>query len=104
LERLAGLVNQGTVCFFIVQERDIEHAAQLGSAQRHLELDGQVLCLQQLPRLKAHLEALAGIHEKEKVRWITDKCAQVPKEPWQSPSSKSSTSTVLLYDCGTRVR
>jgi 4-amino-4-deoxy-L-arabinose transferase-like glycosyltransferase len=104
MERLAGLVNQGTVRFFIVQERDIEHAAQLGSAQRHLELDGQVPRLQQLPRLKAHLKALADIHEKEKVRWITDNCEQVPKEPWQSSTSKSSTSTVLLYDCGIRVR
>ena len=100
MERLAGLVKQGTVRFFIVQERDIEHAAQLGSAQRHLELDGQVPRLQQLPRLKAHLKALADIHEKEKVRWITDNCEQVPKEPWQSSTSKSSTSTVLLYDCG----
>ena len=32
MERLAGFVNQGTVRFFIVQERDIEHAAQLGGA------------------------------------------------------------------------
>jgi 4-amino-4-deoxy-L-arabinose transferase-like glycosyltransferase len=104
IKRLAGLVNQGTVRFFIVQERDIEHAAQLGSAQRHLELDGQVPRLQQLPRLKAHLKALADIHEKEKVRWITDNCEQVPKEPWLSSTSKSSTSTVLLYNCGIRVR
>jgi uncharacterized membrane protein len=60
--------------------------------------------LEQLPRLKAHLEALADIHEKKKVRWITDNSEQVPKEPWQSSTSKTSTSTVLLYDCGTGAR
>jgi 4-amino-4-deoxy-L-arabinose transferase-like glycosyltransferase len=103
-ERLANLVNQGTVRFFMISERDIEHAAQRGTARRHLELDGQLPRLQQLPRLKAHLKALAHIHEKKKVRWITDNCEQVPKELWQSSTSRSSTSTVLLYDCDSRVR
>jgi transcriptional regulatory protein LevR len=57
--------------------------------------------LQQLPRLKAHLQALQDIHEKKEVRWITDNCEKVPQGLWQSSTSKSSTSTVLLYDCGT---
>src|SRR5215210_325183 len=52
-ERLAGLVSEGSVRFFMIKERDIEHAAQLGTARRHLELGGQVPLLQQLPRLKA---------------------------------------------------
>jgi hypothetical protein len=59
---------------------------------------------QQLLRLKAHLKALADIHEKKQVRWITDNCEPVPEGLWQSSTSKSSTSTVLLYDCGTRSR
>jgi hypothetical protein len=52
----------------------------------------------------AHLKALADIHEKKQVRWITDNCEQVPEGLWQSSTSTSSTSTVLLYDCGTRSR
>jgi 4-amino-4-deoxy-L-arabinose transferase-like glycosyltransferase len=101
IKRLAGLVSEGSVRFFMIKERDIEHAAQLGTARRHLELGGQVPPLQQLPRLKAHLQALQDIHEKKEVRWITDNCEQVPQGLWQSSTSKSSTSTVLLYDCGT---
>jgi hypothetical protein len=58
--------------------------------------------LELLLRLEAHLKALADIHEKKQVRWITDNCEQVPEGLWQSSTSKSSTSTVLLYDCGTR--
>jgi 4-amino-4-deoxy-L-arabinose transferase-like glycosyltransferase len=101
IERLASLVNQGTVRFFMIEERDIERAAQLDIAgRRHLELGGRVPPLQQLPRLKARLKALADIHEKKTVRWITDNCEQVPHELWQPSTSKSSTSTVLLYDCG----
>jgi hypothetical protein len=60
--------------------------------------------LQPLPRLKAHLKALADIHEKKEVRWITDNCEQVPQGLWQSSTSKSSNSTLLLYDCGTEAR
>jgi hypothetical protein len=65
----------------MIEEHDIEHAAQLGTARHHLE---------------THLKALAEIHEKKQVRWITVNCEQVPEGLWQS-----STSTVLLYDCGT---
>src|SRR5215207_9215503 len=101
IKRLAGLVNQGSVRFFIIKERDIEHAAQLGTAPRHLKLGEQVPRLEQLPHLKARLKALEDIHEKKEVRWITDNCERVPRELWQSSTSKSSTSTVLLYDCGT---
>jgi 4-amino-4-deoxy-L-arabinose transferase-like glycosyltransferase len=105
IERLAGLVNQGTVRFFMIEERDIEHAARPDiGGRRHLELGGRVPPLQQLPRLKARLKALADIHQKREVRWITDNCEQVPRGLWQSSTSKSSTSTVLLYDCGARAR
>jgi 4-amino-4-deoxy-L-arabinose transferase-like glycosyltransferase len=105
-ERLAGLVNQGTVRFFMIEKRDIERAAEkLDIAdRRRLELGGQLPRLEQLPRLKARLETLADIHEKREVRWITDNCEQVPHELWQPSTSKSSTSTVLLYDCGTGAR
>ena len=102
IERFADLVHQGHVRFFMIKERDIEHAAQPDTARHHLELGGQVLRLEQLLRLEAHLKALADIHEKKQVRWITDNCEQVPEGLWQSSTSKSSTSTVLLYDCGTR--
>ena len=98
IERLAGLVNQGTVRFFMIEERDIEHAAKLDINRRRLESGGRVR-LEQLPRLKAHLKSLADIHEKKEVRWITDNCEQISQELWQS-----STSTVLLYDCGTGAR
>jgi 4-amino-4-deoxy-L-arabinose transferase-like glycosyltransferase len=101
IKRLAGLVNQGSVRFFIIKERDIKHAAQLGTARRHLKLGEQVPRLEQLPHLKARLKALEDIHEKKEVRWITDTCEQVPQGLWQSSISKSSNSTVLLYDCGT---
>jgi 4-amino-4-deoxy-L-arabinose transferase-like glycosyltransferase len=82
IERFADLVHQGPVRFFMIKERDIEHAAQLGNARRHLELGGQVPRLEQLLRLKAHLAALADIHEKKQVRWITDNCEQVPEGLW----------------------
>jgi 4-amino-4-deoxy-L-arabinose transferase-like glycosyltransferase len=101
IKRLAGLVNQGSVRFFIIKERDIKHVAQLGTAPRHLKLGEQVPRLEQLPHLKARLKALEDIHEKKEVRWITDNCEQVPQGLWQSSTSKASTSTVLLYDCGT---
>jgi 4-amino-4-deoxy-L-arabinose transferase-like glycosyltransferase len=106
IKRLAGLVKQGSVRFFMIKERDIEYAAQMGTAQRHLKLGEQVPRLEQLPHLKARLKALQDIHEKKEVRWITDHCEQVPQGLWQSSTSKSSTSTVrpstvVLYDCGT---
>jgi 4-amino-4-deoxy-L-arabinose transferase-like glycosyltransferase len=101
IKRLAGLVNQGSVRFFMIKERDIEHAAQMGTARLHLKLGGQVPRLEQLPHLKARLKVLEDLHEKKEVRWITDNCERVPQGLWQSSTSKSSTSTVLLYDCGT---
>jgi 4-amino-4-deoxy-L-arabinose transferase-like glycosyltransferase len=104
IERLAGLVKEGSVRFFMIKERDIEHAAQPGTERRHLELDGQVPRLQQLPHLKAHLKTLADIHEKKEVRWITDNCERVKPELWQSSTSTVLSSTVLLYDCGTEAR
>jgi hypothetical protein len=82
----------------MIEERDIEHAAKLDIARRRLESGGRVR-LEQLPRLRAHLKALADIHEKKEVRWITDNCEQISQRLWQS-----STSTVLLYDCGTGAR
>jgi 4-amino-4-deoxy-L-arabinose transferase-like glycosyltransferase len=102
IKRLAGLVNEGSVRYFMIKERDIEHTAQPVTDRSHLELDGQVPRLQQLPRLKAHLQAIADTHEKKEVRWITDNCEQVPRKLWQPSTSKASTSTVLLYACGTR--
>jgi hypothetical protein len=90
------------VRFFIIKERDIEHAAQPDTARHHLELGGQVPRLDQLLRLKTHLKSLADIHERKQVRWITDNCEQVPEGLWQSSTSRSSTSTLLLYNCGTR--
>jgi 4-amino-4-deoxy-L-arabinose transferase-like glycosyltransferase len=104
IERFADLVHQGPVRFFMIKERDIEHATQLDTARHHLDMGGQEPRLEQLLRLKAHLKALADIHEKKQVRWITDNCEQVPEGLWQSSTSKSPTSTVLLYDCGTRSR
>ena len=101
IKRLAGLVNQGSVRFFMIKERDIEHAARLGTAPRRLKLGGEVPRLEQLTHLKARLKALEDIHEKKEVRWITDNCERVPQGLWQSSTSKSSTTTVLLYDCGT---
>jgi 4-amino-4-deoxy-L-arabinose transferase-like glycosyltransferase len=53
IERLAGLINQGSVRFFMIKERDIEHAAHLGTARRHLKLGEQVPRLEQLPHLSA---------------------------------------------------
>jgi len=101
IKRLAGLVNQGSVRFFMIKERDIEHAAKLGTARGQLKLDEQVPRLEQLPHLKARLKALEDIHEMKEVRWITDNCERVPQGLWQSSASISSNSTVLLYDCGT---
>jgi 4-amino-4-deoxy-L-arabinose transferase-like glycosyltransferase len=101
IKRLAGLVNQGSVRFFMIKERDIDHAAKLGTAQDQLKLDEQVPRLEQLTHLKARLKVLEDIHEMKEVRWITDTCERVPQGLWQSSTSKSSTSTVLLYDCGT---
>src|SRR5215212_6381130 len=101
IKRLADLVNLGSVRFFIIKERDIEHAAKLGTARGQLKLDEQVPRLEQLPHLKARLKALEDIHEMKEVRWITDNCERVPQGLWQSSASISSNSTVLLYDCGT---
>jgi hypothetical protein len=101
IKRLAGLVNQGSVRFFVIEKRDIERAAKLDTAGRRLKLGEHQVRLDQLPHLKARLKALEDFHESKEVRWITDDCEQVPQGLWQSSASKSSNSTVLLYDCGT---
>jgi 4-amino-4-deoxy-L-arabinose transferase-like glycosyltransferase len=101
IKRLAGLVNQGSVRFFVIEKRDIEHAAKLESTGRRPKLSEHQVRLKQLPHLKARLKALEDIHEKKEVRWITNNCEQVPRELWQSSTSKSSNPTALLYDCGT---
>jgi hypothetical protein len=84
-ERLAGLVSEGKVRFFVIEERDIEQAKM--DEQEHLGL---------LSRLKAREDA----HKEKSVRWITDNCEQVSQESWQSSTSTLQPSTVLLYDCG----
>ena len=102
IKRLAGLVNRGSVRFFVIQKRDIERAAKLVTAGRRPKVGENQVRLEQLPHLKARLKSLEDFHEKKEVRWITDNCQQVPQELWQSSTSKSPSSTVLLYDCGTR--
>jgi 4-amino-4-deoxy-L-arabinose transferase-like glycosyltransferase len=102
IERLAGLVNKGSVRFFVIEKRDIERAAKLDTAGRRPKLGEHQVRLEQLPHLKARLKAQSDIHEEKEVRWITDNCEQIPQESWQSSISKSSNSTVLLYDCGTQ--
>ena len=104
IKSLAGLVNQGSVRFFVIEKRDIERAATLDTAGRSPKLGEQRVRLGQLPHLKARLKALADTHEKEEVRWITDNCAQVPQGLWRSSTSAPSSSTVLLYDCGSGAR
>jgi hypothetical protein len=89
------------VRFFVIEKRDIERTAMPDTTGRRPKLGEHQVRLEQLPHLKAHLKALEGIHEKKEVRWITDNCGQVPQGLWQSSTSKASTSTVLLYDCGT---
>jgi 4-amino-4-deoxy-L-arabinose transferase-like glycosyltransferase len=104
IKRLAGLVNQGSVRFFVIEKRDIERAAKLDTAGRRPKLGEHQVRLEQLPHLKARLKALEDIHENKEVRWITDDCQQVPQGLWQSSTSKSSNSPALLYDCGTGAR
>jgi 4-amino-4-deoxy-L-arabinose transferase-like glycosyltransferase len=102
IKRLAGLVNQGSVRFFVIQKRDIESAAKLDSAALPPKLGEHQVRLKELAHLKARLKALEDIHEKKEVRWITDNCEQVKRELWQSSTSTVLPSTVLLYDCGTQ--
>jgi len=104
IKRLAGLVNQGSVRFFVIEKSDIERAAKLDAAGRRPKLGEHQVRLKQLPHLKARLKALEDIHEKKEVRWIIDHCEQVPPELWGSSTSAFQPSTVLLYDCGTGAR
>jgi hypothetical protein len=92
------------VRFFVIEKRDIERAATLDTAGRGPKQGKPQVRLGQLLHLKAHLKALADTHEKEEVRWITDNCEQVPQALWRSSTSASSSSTVLLYDCGSGAR
>ena len=94
IKRLAGLVNQGSVRFFVIEKRDIERAAKLDTAGRRPKLGEHQVRLEQLPHLKARLKAQSDIHEEKEVRWITDNCEQIPQESWQS-----STSSVLPLPC-----
>jgi 4-amino-4-deoxy-L-arabinose transferase-like glycosyltransferase len=103
-KRLAGLVNEGSVRFFVIEKRDIERAAKLDTAGRRPKPGEQQVRLEQLPHLKARLKAREDTHEEKEVRWITDNCEQVSKELWQSSTSTLQPSTVLLYDCGTGAR
>ena len=102
IKRLAGLVNQGSVRFFVIGKGDIERAAKLDTAGRRPKVGEHQVRLKQLPHLKARLKALEDFHEKKEVRWITDNCEQVPQRLWQSSTSSSPNATVLLYDCGTQ--
>jgi 4-amino-4-deoxy-L-arabinose transferase-like glycosyltransferase len=101
IKRLAGLVKEGRVRFFVIEKRDIEHAAKVESVGRGPKLGDNQVRLEQLPHLKARLKAQEDFHEKKEVRWITDNCEQVPQGTWGSSASKSK-ATVLLYDCGTK--
>jgi len=100
IKRLAGLVKEGSVRFFVIEKRDIEHAAKVESAGRGPKLGDNQVRLEQLPHLKARLKAQADFHEKKEVRWITENCEQLPQGLRRSSTTKSSNSTVLLYDCG----
>jgi 4-amino-4-deoxy-L-arabinose transferase-like glycosyltransferase len=102
IKRLAGLVKEGSVRFFVIEKRDIEREAKLDATGRVPKPAKLRVHLEQLPHLKARLKALEDTHEEEEVRWITDNCEQVPRGSWQSSASRSSNSTVLLYDCGTQ--
>src|SRR5215204_1596751 len=102
IKRLGGLVNQGSVRFFVIVKRDIERAAKLDTAGRRPKLGDNQVRLEELQHLKARLKALEDFHENKEVRWITDNCEQIPQGLWQSSTSKSPNSTVLLYDCGTQ--
>jgi len=104
IKRLAGLVNQGSVRFFVIGKRDIERAAKLDAAGRGPKHRKPQVRLGQLPDLKARLKALADTHQKEEVSWITDNCEQVPQGLWRSSTSASSSSAVVLYDCGSGAR
>ena len=101
IKRLSGLVNQGSVRFFVLEKRDIKRAAKLDAAGRRPKPAEQQINLEQLPRLKARLKASEDTHEEMEVRWITDNCERVPQGSWRSSTSRSTNSTVLLYDCGT---
>src|SRR5215217_2872890 len=104
IKRLGGLVNQGSVRFFVIVKRDIERAAKLDTAGRRPKLGDNQVRLEELQHLKARLKALEDFHENKEVRWITDNCEQIPQGLWQSSASNSSNSTALLYDCGTGAR
>src|SRR5215217_888282 len=104
IKRLGGLVNQGSVRFFVIVKRDIERAAKLDTAGRRPKLGVLQVRPEDLQHLKARLKALEDFHENKEVRWITDNCEQVPQGLWQSSASNSSNSTALLYDCGTGAR
>jgi hypothetical protein len=84
----------------VIEKRDIEHAAKVESAGRGPKLGDNQVRLEQLPHLKARLKAQEDAHEKKEVRWITENCEQLPQGMRRSSTTKSSNSTVLLYDCG----
>ena len=65
IKRLAGLVNQGSVRFFMIKERDIEHAAQLGTARRRPKLGEQVPRLEQLAAPQSTPQGARGHPRKE---------------------------------------
>src|SRR5215204_4994152 len=72
IKRLGGLVNQGSVRFFVIVKRDIERAAKLDTAGRRPKLGDNQVRLEELQHLKARLKALEDFHENKEVRWITD--------------------------------
>ena len=98
---LTAVVDQGSVRFFVIEKRDIKRAAKLEAAGRRPKPGEPQMSLEQLPHLKARLKASEDTHEEMEVRWITDNCEQVPQGSWRPSTSKSTDSTVLLYDCGT---
>jgi 4-amino-4-deoxy-L-arabinose transferase-like glycosyltransferase len=101
IKSLAGLVDRSSVRFFVIEKRDIKRAAKLEAAGRRPKPGEPQMNLEQLPHLKARLKTSEDTHEEMEVRWITDNCEQVPQGSWRPSTSKSTDSTVLLYDCGT---
>ena len=100
IKRLAGLVNQGSVRFFMIKERDIEHAARLGTAPRRLKLGGTGAAPRTAYAPQSTPQGARGHPRKEGGEVDNGQLRAVPQGLWQSSTSKSSTSTVLLYDCG----
>ena len=109
-EELAGLVDEGAVRFFLVQDRERMEEMR---AEREAEREEYYATYGTYPQYGPPPGGPPGA-DNEAVTWVQDNCEKVPEELWKSPEEDEEQGgggpggpggpgrAQALYDCGTQ--